>query len=110
MAGVALGRDAFHGLQDLKREKVDLPGRGGFVWIREMCAEEILQFFEKSKADSSGTMVWLMAKSVVDESGERLFSDAEAGLLAQSLNREEFRLIQDKVLAINGIGEEAEKK
>jgi len=71
MSGVALGRSAFHGLSDLRREKVELPQRGGYVLVREMCATH---------------------------------------LLAQSLNRDEFVLIQDKVMAINGLGEDVEKK
>ena len=110
MAGVALGRDAFHGLQDLKREKVDLPGRGGFIWIREMCAEEILQFAEMMRTDQKAATVWLMARSIVDESGSRLFSDDDAGLLASSLNRDEFMLIQQKLLNLNGLDEDMEKK
>lgn len=110
MAGVALGRSAFHGLSDLKREKVDLPQRGGYVLVREMCAEEILEFSSRVKADQKDAGLWLICRSLVDDAGERLFDDASTHLLAQSLNRDEFVLIQDKVMGINGLGEDVEKK
>jgi hypothetical protein len=110
MSGVALGRSAFHGLPDLKREKVKLPQRGGYVLIREMCAEEILEFSSRVKADQKGAGLWLICRSLVDDAGERLFDDASTHLLAQSLNRDEFVLIQDKVMSINGLGGDVEKK
>ena len=110
MSGVALGRSAFHGLADLRREKVELPQRGGYVLVREMCAEEILEFSTRVKSDHKDAGLWLISRSLVDDTGERLFDDGSTHLLAQSLNREEFVLIQDKVMAINGLGDDVEKK
>ena len=110
MAGVALSREAFHGLQDLRREKVELPQRGGYVFVREMCADEILDFADRMKSDQRAATTWLMVRSIVDESGNRMFSDDESDMLSTSLNREEFMDIQARLLSLNGLGEETEKK
>lgn len=110
MSGVALGRDAFKGHADLRRDKVELPARGGHVMIREMCADEILEFYTRSKDDSRRTTLWLLTRSIVDEEGRRLFQDDEAETLGASLNRAEFEILHTRILSINGIGDEAEKK
>lgn len=109
MSGGTLGRAAFGGHSDLKSVEVHLPQRGGHVRIREMCAGEILEFFNRFKADSAATTIWLMGRSVIDDTGARLFSDDEAQILADSLNRDEFKAIHEAILSLNGIGEDQEK-
>lgn len=107
----ALCRGDFHGSRDMKRERVDLPGRNGFVFIREMNAREMLEFGDMVKSDPKNAGMWLMCKSIVDESGERIFRDEELDQMGDSLTREEFSTINNALLKINGMGgDDLEKK
>jgi hypothetical protein len=106
----ALTRGDFRGSCDMRRQKVDLPGRNGFVFIREMNAREMLEFGDKVKTDPKTAGMWLMCKSIVDESGERIFRDDELEQMGDSLTREDFASINNALMKINGMaGDDLEK-
>lgn len=85
-----LTREAILASQDIKTERVEVPEWGGYVWVKGLSAHEREQFelaatFER---DGQRQVSWgqlqarLVAMTVVDEHGERLFSDADVAILA----------------------------
>ena len=106
----ALTRGSFRGVFDMKRERVDLPSRNGFVFVREMSAGEMLDFGTRLKSDSKTAGLWLMARCIVSESGEPIFQCEELSELGDSLTRDEFALINTKLMEINGMGDDETKK
>ena len=85
----AVSRDAVEAAQDLESEEVDVPEWGGIVYVRGLTAAE-RDDFEASCLISPGKQQTLNLKnmraklvvlSVVDEHGERIFSDADAEML-----------------------------
>lgn len=94
-----LTRDAILQAQDLPSEQVPVPEWGGEVLVRGLTGAE-RDAFEQSIAEQKGGSVKmnlqnvrakLVALTVVNEEGERIFSDKDAGLLgkksAAALNR-----------------------
>lgn len=86
-----LSKDAILGADDLITEDVEVPEWGGTVRVRMMTGAE-RDAFEESlsrtkgksvKANLANLRARLVAKTVVDEAGKRLFTDAEAGVLGQ---------------------------
>jgi hypothetical protein len=88
-----LNRDEILGADDLKTEKVPVPEWGGFVYIRTMTGEE-RDSFETDfygatvKDEDEGTTrrnfrAKLVCRCAVDESGERIFTDADAEALGR---------------------------
>lgn len=81
-----LTRDAILGADDLKREAVDVPEWGGQVLISVMTGAA-RDAWEQSIAgkggrpDVSNIRARLVAACAVDESGARLFTDADAEAL-----------------------------
>lgn len=80
---MALTRDAILGASDLKTETVSVKEWGGDVIIASMTGEA-RDAWEKSLVGSNGKVnmenirARLVAACAVDESGNRLFSDADA--------------------------------
>jgi hypothetical protein len=74
-----LTRDAILGADDLPKEKVEVPEWGGEVYVRTMTGAE-RDAFEKQWAGGKvpdNVRAGLVAKTVVDESGTRLFKDSD---------------------------------
>ena len=109
----SLGRDAF-AKPVFKTEKVDLPGRGGHLIVREMTSGDALAFYtEISKGKEEGSAaspaLWLAYRCVVAEStGERVFSSPDD--VGDCLTREELTAINAAVMRVNGMDGETEKK
>jgi len=94
-----LTRDQILGLDDLKTETVNVPEWGGAVIVRSMTAadrDEYEQSMVNSRgADEKGNMRNIRARLIictaVDESGKRLFTDADIDLIgakaARAVNR-----------------------
>jgi hypothetical protein len=119
---MALSRDAILGVNDLQIEKVFVPEWGDEVIIRGLTGEE-RDAYEGSRRQirNAGTpqaeMVFvqdnmranLLVKCIVDENGERLFTDRDAGLLGMKNGKVLDRLF-DVASALSGMSdEEAEK-
>lgn len=93
---MALNRDAILGVSDLQTEKVDVPEWGGEVIVRGLTGEE-RDAFEASRRQVrnagtpkaevvlvlDNTRASLLVKCLIDEHGERLFTDRDAPALGQ---------------------------
>lgn len=86
-----LTRDAILKATDLPHEDVDVPEWGGTVRVRTLTGAERDQFEasivelrgKKRKINTANIRAKLVALSVVDEQGNRLFSDADVALLGK---------------------------
>ena len=84
-----LGRDAILATDDLPRELVAVPEWGGEVYVRCMTAAErddweasVVQLDgTKTTANLANLRAKLVARTVCDEAGARLFSDADVSVL-----------------------------
>jgi len=86
-----LSKDQILAAEDLVTEDVEVPEWGGTVRVRMMTGAE-RDSFEDSLTQTKGKNVKtnlanlrarLVARTVVDEAGKRMFTDAEAGVLGQ---------------------------
>lgn len=81
-----LGRDDILGRDDLPRQLVAVPEWGGEVWVRTLTAAE-RDAWEASIVGDGGARdlgnlrARLAARAMCDESGARLFADADAEAL-----------------------------
>lgn len=109
----ALTRDEILGADDLKTESVEVPEWGGAVLVRELTGSE-RDTWEASVVKTNGTKVTidshnmrakLAALCIVDDAGERLFTDKEAAKLgaksAAALDR-----VTDVARRLSRIGED----
>ena len=113
MAGL-LTRDQILGVQDLTFVEVEVPEWGGTVRVRMMTGAE-RDSFEAGTVTRHGKRIdvnvvniraRLVALTVVDEKGERLFTEADVEVLARkssaALNR-----VFEAARVLNGLTEEA---
>lgn len=85
-----LSKAAILAANDIKRELIEIPEWGGSVYIKELSAAErgrylkALYVLSKQGEDAivAHGQATLAAHVVVDETGQRLFSDAEIPVLA----------------------------
>lgn len=119
---MALSRDGILGAADIKTEKVPVPEWGGEVIIRGLTGEELDNFqgsvrqFRPS-LDGKGMeavlvqdnmRAKLLVKCIVDEAGERLFTDQDASALGAK-NGAVIDRLYDVASALSGLSE-AEKE
>ena len=87
-----LNRDEILGADDLKSEKVEVPEWCGFVYIRTMTGEERdafeTDFYGATAEDETAKTrrnfrAKLVCRCAVDESGGRIFTDADAEVLGR---------------------------
>lgn len=119
---MALSRDAILGINDIQTDKVFVPEWGDDVIIRGLTGEE-RDAYEGSRRQirNLGTpqqeMVLiqdnmranLLVKCIVDENGERLFTDRDAGLLGMKNGRVLDRLF-DVAARLSGLNDEEQEK
>lgn len=108
-----LTKQAIFGAQDIKTEDVAVPEWGGVVRVRGLTGIErdnyeqslIDQRGKKTRVDMRNARAKLVAMTVVNETGERLFSDDEITILgtksAAALDR-----IYDVAAALSGVADE----
>lgn len=86
-----LTRDQILSVDDLKKERVSVPEWGGDVFVRSLTGTERDRFEDHcSKAQGKsceGIMALLVALTVVDEHGQRLFTEADIAALGQKSAR-----------------------
>jgi len=97
--------------EEVKIEKVWVPEWNGYVYVKEMTARELEEFEEAIAGDRRGeglVRAALVAASVVDEKGKRLFSQDDVAELA---NRKGKALSRIFIVSqrLNSMGEEAER-
>ena len=87
-----LTREAILGADDLKREKVDVPEWGGELYIstlsgagRDAYEASIIKVDSHNnvKQDFNNMRAKLVARTAVDEEGERIFSDEDVAELGK---------------------------
>lgn len=86
-----LTRDAILQAEDLPRELVEVPEWGGCVYVRALTGAErdafeasvVEQRGKSTKMNLRNIRAKLVALTIVDEEGTRLFSDADVKLLGQ---------------------------
>ena len=97
-------RDSILESKTHKTEQIDVPEWGGVVFVRTMSGEE-RDDFEASLVDAAGPdqkknfrnlRARLLVKTIVDENGNRLFSDADAVPLGR-----QSAVILDRVFSIS---------
>lgn len=91
MEPVILTRDAILQAEDLPRELVEVPEWGGAVYVRSLTGTErdafefsiVEQRGRSAKMNLRNIRAKLVAVSVVDEDGNRLFTDSDVKVLGQ---------------------------
>jgi len=86
-----LTRDAILQAEDLPRELVEVPEWGGCVYVRTLTGTErdafeasvVEQRGKSTKMNLRNIRAKLVALTVVDEEGNRIFSDADVGQLGK---------------------------
>jgi len=96
---MVLGREAIFAAEDLRDETIDVPEWGGKVRVRALTGAERDQYEQSITTNRGGTVTMnlanarakLVALTVIDDDGQRLFSDTDAAELgnksAVALNR-----------------------
>lgn len=116
---MALNRDAILGAVDVQSEKVDVPEWGGDVIIRGLTGDELDAFqgsirqFRPSLDGKGmepvliqeGMRAKLLVKCLVDEAGERLFTDQDAPALGAK-NGSVIDKLYDIASRLSGLSEE----
>jgi hypothetical protein len=80
-----LDRESILQADDLKKERLSMPEWGGDIFIRTMTGAERDAFEEEvivnGKADAKNIRARLCVRVIVDEDGNRIFSDSDAEAL-----------------------------
>lgn len=115
---MALTKDQILESSDLKNEAVDVPEWGGTVYVRTMTGADRDQFEASMvsigvdgtrKADMTNLRAKLIALTIVDEAGNRLFDSSDVdrlGLKSASAIERVFAVAQ----GLNGLGAKAESE
>lgn len=113
----ALDKDAILAADDRHRERIEVPEWGGAIYLQDMSGTErdafeasmirIRRSGDTAQAEPTfdDARAKLLSKCIVDENGERLFSDHEITQLGSKSGRVLGRLY-DRAREINGIGED----
>lgn len=106
-----LSREQILATDGLERERVEVPGLGGYVFVREMSARERDRFDVEVFQDRAPTEVnmraALVAACCVSSSGERLFSAEDVVQLGERSHRV-LEPIVEAALRLNPFGDAAE--
>lgn len=101
-----LNREAFLAAPAPEVVPVDLPALGGRVFVRELTAGERDRFeTEHARSQNSDFRAKLMAACVCDESGKRLFTDADAKKLA-NLPASHVEGLVRKIIEVNALSDQ----
>ena len=106
-----LTKDQILGANDLPRKQVEVPEWGGAVYVRTMTGAERDAFESlslESRSGGSTSLVNLRARlavwTVVDESGNRLFSDSDIEALGKKSAKALSRIF-NVIVEVNHFGE-----
>lgn len=119
---MALNRESILQASDIKTETVPVPEWGGDVILRGLTGEE-LDAYQASRRQvrNAGTKQQelviiqdnaranLLVKCIVDEAGQRVFTDQDAGLLGMKNGKVLDRLF-DVAAALSGLSEDEEEE
>jgi hypothetical protein len=116
---MALNRDAILGAVDVQTEKVDVPEWGGDVIVRGLTGDELDNFqgsvrqfrptFDGKGMEAvlvqEGMRAKLLVKCLIDENGDRLFTDQDAPALGAK-NGSVIDKLYDVAARLSGLSEE----
>jgi len=97
-----LGRDDILAAKDEQVEEVDVPQWKGSVFVRTMTGKEREEFEERMAKSSAKGRAYLVAFTLCDETGARLFADADIEAL-QAKNGAALDRIARRALVVNGL-------
>jgi hypothetical protein len=106
-----LTRDAILAAQDFKTVDVEVPEWGGSLRLRTLSVAG-RDAVQAAATDLSGKVnptrfaALLIVRTAIDESGQRLFSDEEANVIAEK-GPEAFQRVFDAASKLNGFGAES---
>jgi hypothetical protein len=109
---MTLSREQIAAASDLATETVEVPEWGGTVIVREVTSEQLDAYqaaFMKGNGMAPNARALLVVKALVDEKGERLFSDADVKVLGKKSSKVVERL-WDVVARLSGMTKEEEKE
>jgi len=107
-----LTKDAILGIKDFRLEEFDVPEWGGKVWLRSWTGkgrdafEASFMGADKNARKLDNLRARACAMSICDESGERIFSDADAPALGEKSAAVLDRMFQT-IQRMNGLGNDA---
>lgn len=108
-----LSRDQILGADDLEKKEVDVPEWGGSVYVRALSGKQrnqlemiALRYSDQNDLSALENYNGLIAAwSIVDENGNRLFTDDEVGLLMEK-SASALNTIVEEARELSGITEE----
>lgn len=105
-----LSRDLILSINDLKPEKLEIPEWGGFVYIRKMTGRERgeIEAYSRNGKDLTDFRALLAVRCVCDETGKRIFTDADQAVIGQK-SAEALDRILLAVTKVNALGEQGVK-
>lgn len=102
-----LNRDAILAKPELPRVAVDVPEWGGTVFVREMTGVERDRFeAAHAKAPNDNFRARIAVATLCDDSGKRLFSEADVAALGEASSAALSRVL-DAALMVNKFGDKA---
>jgi len=108
-----LTRDQILSTTQLEKVKVELPQCKGYVYVSEMTGEQRDEFdrslFVNGALEMKGSKFRLIAMTVVDESGKKIFSKDDVSAIAK-LPESVIRKLASKAQFLNGMTEKAIKE
>lgn len=101
---MALNKEMILKAEDRKTKEVDVPEWGGTVFVRMMSGNERDSFDQQveGKYSASGVRAKLLVRCLVDETGNRLFTDDEFDSLGEKSAKVISRL-SDEALELNRV-------
>lgn len=109
----ALTRNQILGADDRQRVPFDVPEWGGTVYLSELSAADFIFWQSNNPGDDGAKQAeWvasIVLRSVVDEFGDRLFSDDDVTALQERNHTVLMRLFRECLKLNGGSSEEVEK-
>jgi hypothetical protein len=108
-----LSREAILSAQDVQREYVDMPEWGGGVYVQTLSARAGLELGKKGEVDEQEKLVvdtgLFLTKAVVDEAGNRIFTEDDISALMEKSKPAVDRLTA-AALRLNNLGKDVAKE
>lgn len=105
-----LSKENISQVTDLKTQKIELENLGVTVIIKELSASQILSIQELAKSDQQESIYRVIAMSMIDESGNRIVTNADAGKIIGGWSVSTITLLSNAVTALNNLDTKVEDK
>ncbi len=105
-----LSKENISQVNDLKKQEIELPDLGVTVIIKELSASQVLSIQDLQKKDSQESVYRIIAMSIIDESGNRIVSNADASNVIGSWSVGTITLLTNAITALNNLNVKVEDK